>query len=272
MTEVLPLLLQSWDSLLAGNLPPADVIKLLISKMLGYGILVFSTMVKLPQVFNVLRSHSADGLSAVSFELESWGLLVHTAYGYLRGLPFSTYGEAATMFVQNVVLLALIYSYNRMPASRRLAATTMAVGFVTAVVTGHVSMPLISGMYDLNNFILMGARLPQIAKNFAAKTFAASGTSKYTSASSRRNALNHQLASCVRRALCGMLATVAAVGLPALPKLTVFWLYILVVNMYLGLITDLFGIVATLWLKLKVAPSFDRPYLSASMAEFWSQR
>jgi hypothetical protein len=40
------------------------------------------------------------------------------------------------MFVQNVVLLALIYSYNRTPASRRLAATTMAVGFVTAVVTG----------------------------------------------------------------------------------------------------------------------------------------
>lgn len=38
------------------------------------------------------------------------------------------------------------------------------------LIAGHVSMPLISGMYDLNNFILMGARLPQIAKNFAAKS------------------------------------------------------------------------------------------------------
>jgi hypothetical protein len=33
MADVYPLLLQSWDALLTGNLPPADVIKLLISKV-----------------------------------------------------------------------------------------------------------------------------------------------------------------------------------------------------------------------------------------------
>jgi len=35
------------------------------------------------------------------------------------------------------------------------------------LIAGQVPMPVISHMYDLNNFILMGARLPQIAKNFA---------------------------------------------------------------------------------------------------------
>lgn len=88
------------------------------------------------QVANVLRAHSADGLSALSFELESWGLLVHTAYGFIRGLPFSAYGEAGILFAQNVVLLALIYRYAHMPLSRALAALTLAVSAVVAVATG----------------------------------------------------------------------------------------------------------------------------------------
>lgn len=85
----------------------------------------------------MLRAHSADGLSAVSCELETWGLLVHTAYGYLKGLAFSTYGEASILFAQNVLLLALIYKYNRMPLSRRLAAVILLGGAIAAVLTGE---------------------------------------------------------------------------------------------------------------------------------------
>jgi hypothetical protein len=89
------------------------------------------------QVANVLRAHSADGLSAVSCELETWGLLVHTAYGFLKGLAFSTYGEASILFAQNVLLLALIYKYNRMPLSRRLAAIILFGGAIAAVLSGE---------------------------------------------------------------------------------------------------------------------------------------
>lgn len=88
------------------------------------------------QVANVLRARSAEGLSALSFELESWGLLVHATYGYLKGLPFSAYGEAVMMLAQNVLLLALIYKYARMPVSRALAAAIVGVSFVAGVFTG----------------------------------------------------------------------------------------------------------------------------------------
>jgi hypothetical protein len=93
------------------------------------------------QVANVLRAQSADGLSAVSCELETWGLLVHTAYGFLKGLAFSTYGEASILFAQNVLLLALIYKYNRMPLSRRLAAIILFGGAIAVVLSGegHIS-------------------------------------------------------------------------------------------------------------------------------------
>jgi mannose-P-dolichol utilization defect protein 1 len=89
------------------------------------------------QVANVLRARSAEGLSALSFELESWGLLVHATYGFLRGLPFSAYGEAVMMLAQNVLLLALVYKYARMPASRALAAIVVGVSAVAGVFTGE---------------------------------------------------------------------------------------------------------------------------------------
>jgi mannose-P-dolichol utilization defect protein 1 len=87
-------------------------------------------------VANVWRARSADGLSALSFELESWGLLVHTSYGFLRGLPFSAYGEAGILLAQNVLLLALVYRFARMPLSRALAALIVCVSAIAAVATG----------------------------------------------------------------------------------------------------------------------------------------
>jgi hypothetical protein len=37
-------------------------------------------------------------------------------------------------------------------------------------IAGQVSLPMITALYDANNLILMGARLPQIYKNFSDKS------------------------------------------------------------------------------------------------------
>lgn len=50
-------------------------------------------MVKLPQVAAVVRARSAAGLSPLSFELETLGLVIAVTYGFLMGLPFSAFGE-----------------------------------------------------------------------------------------------------------------------------------------------------------------------------------
>ncbi len=60
---------------------------------LGYGILAGSTLVKVPQLLNVTRAKSAEGLNPISFELETVGLLIATTYGFLMQLPFSAFGE-----------------------------------------------------------------------------------------------------------------------------------------------------------------------------------
>lgn len=60
---------------------------------LGLGIVAGSTLVKLPQLLNVVRAKSADGLNPFSFELETLGLLIAATYGFILHLPFSAFGE-----------------------------------------------------------------------------------------------------------------------------------------------------------------------------------
>jgi hypothetical protein len=83
-----------------------------------------------------VRARSAEGLSAAAFELESWGLLVHAAYGYVNRLPFSSYGEAAILLAQNLFLLALVYRYARLPAGRVGAVGALLAGAVAVLASG----------------------------------------------------------------------------------------------------------------------------------------
>eukprot|EP00882_Tetradesmus_deserticola_P018829 GHRQ01020222.1.p1 GENE.GHRQ01020222.1~~GHRQ01020222.1.p1 ORF type:complete len:452 (+),score=111.69 GHRQ01020222.1:388-1743(+) len=101
--------------------------------------------------------------------------------------------------------------------------------------------------------------------------FAASRASKHTSAGSRQNSIHHEAASLLSRAACGMFAC-AALHIHWLPRLAVYWLYMFITCMFLGAATDCFALLTTVLLGMRLAPSFDRPYLSGSLTEFWSQR
>lgn len=88
------------------------------AQALGLAILAFSFVVKVPQIRALQKSHSAEGLSSISFELEQLGLSVHTAFGFLMNLPFNTFGEALIILVQNTILLTLLYKYKPVSNTR----------------------------------------------------------------------------------------------------------------------------------------------------------
>ena len=80
-----------------------DVIKspcfsLLISKTLGFGIIVGGSIVKLPQIIKIIRAQTTKGISLSSYLLESFGYTVTLAYNMRKENPFSTYGESMYLF------------------------------------------------------------------------------------------------------------------------------------------------------------------------------
>ncbi|XP_041275586.1 mannose-P-dolichol utilization defect 1 protein [Onychostruthus taczanowskii] len=63
-------------------------LKILLSKVLGYGIVAGSVLVKVPQLLKVWGSRSGGGLSLPSVLLELLALGGSVGYGCARSFPF----------------------------------------------------------------------------------------------------------------------------------------------------------------------------------------
>jgi uncharacterized protein with PQ loop repeat len=150
MADVLALMQEGLSTLQSGRMPDASFLKALVSKVagcrnkllvclqlemmhvysidqkrldmliaaLGYAIVAGASLLKVPQILGILNSGSAAGLNKASFELENIGFSIHTAYGFVLGLPFSAFGEAVIILLQNTFLLAIIYYYAKAPLWR----------------------------------------------------------------------------------------------------------------------------------------------------------
>ena len=221
MADVLALLQEGLSSVKSGNIPDASFLKALMSKVklsvvnltaakfrpsnsmlsklldsqaLGYAIVAGASLLKVPQILGILNSGSAAGLNMASVELENIGFSVHTAYGYALGLPFSAFGEAVIILLQNTLLLTIIYYYTRAPLWRGflmilltscggwfvlsgkitlqeqicllISVYSVAYNVMCSDHAGNATEKMIMSAYELNNFIFMAAKLPQIMSNY----------------------------------------------------------------------------------------------------------
>ncbi|KAL6705860.1 hypothetical protein ACN47E_006320 [Coniothyrium glycines] len=94
------------------DLSSSECVKLAISKGLGIGIIGASSIVKVPQLLKLINSQSAEGLSFLSYLLESSAYLISLSYNVRHGFPFSTYGETALILVQNIAIASLVLKYS----------------------------------------------------------------------------------------------------------------------------------------------------------------
>lgn len=164
------LLHDCFNSVSHGHLPSVHLLKQTVSKALGFAIIAAACIVKLPQILKISKNNSAQGLSLLSFELEQLALSTHASYGFILGLPFSAYGEAIVLILQNTFLLAQIYILSKAPVWRPFLAISLFGTALACISTGMVTPALIRIVYDLNNGIVLAARLPQIYQNFVSKS------------------------------------------------------------------------------------------------------
>ncbi|KAL4541787.1 hypothetical protein Ndes2437B_g06121 [Nannochloris sp. 'desiccata'] len=165
-----PLFVSALNSLKNGNLPPKVILIALVSEALGLGIVLGSTMVKMPQILAVVRAKSAEGLSPLSFELETLGLAIAATYGTLNNLAFSAYGESAAMLIQNIILLLLVYRYQGRSSSRTAGLFAVLAGWGGVLASGAMQPSHLNALYDFNNILLLASRVPQILQSYSDKS------------------------------------------------------------------------------------------------------
>ncbi|TIB87765.1 mannose-P-dolichol utilization defect 1 protein [Wallemia mellicola] len=79
----------------------------MISNLLGIGIVVGSSLIKIPQLYTIYTK-SSRGLSLSAFALETIAYFVNYVYGYVHAYPFTTYGENLTLTFQNIIIVGFI--------------------------------------------------------------------------------------------------------------------------------------------------------------------
>jgi len=162
--------------------PPCT--KLVISKLLGYAIVLGSAGVKMPQVYNIVRAGGVEGLSGPSVLIEWFASIASFSYFMALGYPFSTWGENFFLFFQNGIIAALYLRFQARSGSGQFWPTALASAIFGAVLylralpdvilplelcerlgakRCHVTCTDIAGSMPV--LLMMFGRLPQIIRN-----------------------------------------------------------------------------------------------------------
>lgn len=137
------LLLDVLHELQGGRLPSLEILSLLFTRFVGYGLTIFACFLKVPQILRVARNKSAEGLSISAFELEVFICAIHTAYGYTNGFHASLYGEALAIMTQCIVLISFIYYYSGVSMKRPIFTFGLLVAWAVYVLSGETWILLV---------------------------------------------------------------------------------------------------------------------------------
>jgi mannose-P-dolichol utilization defect protein 1 len=139
-----------------------DCIKLAISKGLGIGIIAASATVKIPQILKIRSSKSSEGISFLSYLLESTSYLISLAYNYRSGFPFSTYGETSLILLQNLVISVLVLQYSGRQSTAALFVAGFAMSTVTLFQPEILNMEQLSYLQAGAGVLSLASKVPQI--------------------------------------------------------------------------------------------------------------
>ncbi|KAL7808949.1 hypothetical protein V8C44DRAFT_150270 [Trichoderma aethiopicum] len=140
----------------------AECLKLAVSKGLGIGIVGASLVVKVPQILKLLRSKSAEGVSFLSYALETSAYLISLAYNVRNGFPFSTYGETAFILGQNIVISMLVLNYSGRPGPAAIFVALLAVCAYNLFADSLIDMQTLGYLQAGAGVLGVASKVPQI--------------------------------------------------------------------------------------------------------------
>lgn len=147
------------------NFLDVPCLKIILSKVLGIGIILGSVLVKLPQILKLMRAKNAEGLSFKSVLLELLAITGTMVYSIANKFPFSAWGEALFLMLQTVTISFLIQHY-RGRSSGGLLFLVLYFGLLVILLSPVTPMSVVIYMQAFNMPAIIIGRLIQAASNF----------------------------------------------------------------------------------------------------------
>nr|CAD7198773.1 unnamed protein product [Timema douglasi] len=136
-----------------------------LSKCLGYIIVLSSVVIKIPQIIKIVSVRSSEGLSIASVLMDLYGHTAGVAYNFNTGLPFSSWGDSLFTGVQTVIITALLFYYSAgMP--RTTTFLTLYCATVAILLSGYVPVNVLWTMNILNLPLIVLSGGSQASSNY----------------------------------------------------------------------------------------------------------
>ena len=161
-----------YDRFLALDVSDVDCIKFSASKGIGYAIILGSVILKVPQIQKIMASGSADGINVFSVYVEFFNFLGLIGNSARMDLPFSVYGEAVFINVQNLVIMMLCWNYSKTIATAEIlfVAIFMSAYYWLIFKSDLMNDQLWQLVASSQTAMVLLSRLPQIFQNWQAKS------------------------------------------------------------------------------------------------------
>lgn len=140
--------------------------KALISKGLGIGIIAGSVLVKVPQIIKILNAKSADGISVISVLLDLMAITFHMSYSFVKGFPFSAWGDGTFLAIQTAIIAALVYLYGHKSALRSTIFVIIYSLITYVLMSGLTPIEYLWTAQGFNVPILLMGKLSQALTNY----------------------------------------------------------------------------------------------------------
>lgn len=142
-----------------------DCFKATLSMLIGFAIVAFAGLVKLPQISRIVSSNSVEGLSITTFLIETFGYTYNLAAHYRQQYPISTYGDFFVLIFENYIIIYLLYSYTRRPLLG-VAVVSAFIFVLTLLCSPLFPLQIIKLMLLANVAVVVFSRIPQIYANY----------------------------------------------------------------------------------------------------------
>jgi mannose-P-dolichol utilization defect protein 1 len=155
----------------AFNLGHGDCISITFSKILGYVIILGAIIVKLPQIISIVRSGSGKGILPSMYYSECLAYIINGCYIMNLGASFSVYGENVMILIQNVMIILLIWTYEKgTPITTKAAVITGLSSLSVVLYLNLIPDYLWSVLMNGQMLIVLYSKIPQIIHNFKEKS------------------------------------------------------------------------------------------------------
>ncbi|XP_014677358.1 PREDICTED: mannose-P-dolichol utilization defect 1 protein-like [Priapulus caudatus] len=140
-------------------------LKMLISKCLGYLIILGAVIVKLPQIIKIWSAKSGEGVSFLSQSLELAAVTATVSYSFANKFPFSAWGEGFFLILQTCTICVLVLHYG---GKLGIAVVFMLAysAVLSLMLSGLVPINILWIFQSCNIAIVIGSKLVQILSSY----------------------------------------------------------------------------------------------------------